>query len=44
MLDRESQNDSATVQWSADGSSFVVTDHIQFEEVGTLNDMYLMCV
>ena len=34
MLDRESQNDDAPVHWSTDGSSFVVADQTQFEEVG----------
>mmetsp|Transcript_25791 Transcript_25791/g.51692 ORF Transcript_25791/g.51692 Transcript_25791/m.51692 type:complete len:574 (+) Transcript_25791:316-2037(+) len=32
MLDRESQNDDATVQWSTDGNSFIIIDQAQFEE------------
>jgi hypothetical protein len=41
MLDRESQNDSASVQWSADGKSFIVTDQTQFEAVSIRNVMFL---
>ena len=37
MLDRESQNDDTTVQWSADGNSFIITDQTQFEEVGIVD-------
>eukprot|EP00984_Skeletonema_dohrnii_P023855 scaffold12953_cov123-Skeletonema_dohrnii-CCMP3373.AAC.10 len=32
MLDRESQNDNTIVQWSTDGSSFVIMDQQEFEE------------
>jgi hypothetical protein len=39
MLDRESQNDSASARWSIDGNSFIIMDQTQFEEVGTLNDI-----
>ena len=43
MLDRESQNDSTTVQWSADGNSFIIMDPLEFEEVSTLDDVLMMC-
>ena len=40
MLDRESQKDNTTVQWSTDGNSFIIMDQNQFEEViSTLNDI-----
>jgi len=42
MLDRESQNDDATVQWSTDGNSFIIIDQAQFEEVGIIPDDVLM--
>jgi len=32
MLDRESHNDNTTVQWSTDGSSFIIMDQQEFEE------------
>jgi hypothetical protein len=41
MLDKESQNNSSTVQWSTDGNSFIVTDHTQFEAVSINNVMFL---
>ena len=37
MLDRESRNDDAAVQWSDDGNSFFVTDQTQFEEVSIVD-------
>jgi hypothetical protein len=43
MLDRESQNDDATVQWSTDGNSFIIIDQAKFEEVGIIPDDVLMC-
>jgi len=33
LLDRESQNDNTTVQWSTDGSSFIIMDQHEFEEL-----------
>jgi hypothetical protein len=38
-LDRESQNDDATIRWSTDGSSFIIIDQNRFEEVGILDDI-----
>ena len=38
-LDRESQNDDATIRWSTDGSSFIIIDQNRFEEVGILDDV-----
>jgi len=35
MLDRESHNDNTTVQWSTDGSSFIIMDQQEFEEVSS---------
>ncbi len=39
-LDRESQNDNATIRWSTDGSSFIIIDQNRFEEVGILDDVW----
>ena len=33
MLDRESHNHSTIVQWSTDGSSFIINDQDRFEAV-----------
>ena len=38
MLDRESQNDDTTIQWSTDGNSFIIIDQAKFEEVGIIPD------
>jgi hypothetical protein len=42
MLDRESQNDSAIVQWSTDGNSFIIVDQNQFEAVSILD--FIVCI
>eukprot|EP00984_Skeletonema_dohrnii_P023851 scaffold12953_cov123-Skeletonema_dohrnii-CCMP3373.AAC.6 len=42
MLDRESQNDDTTIQWSTDGNSFIIIDQAKFEEVGIIPDDVLM--
>ena len=38
MLDRESLNESDIVHWSTDGSSFIVMDQNQFEDVSTFEE------